>query len=125
MRYMMIVKGDENLDRSGPPPQALMEAIGKLGEEATKAGKMISFGGLRRTADGARIRLSNGKLTITDGPFTETKEVIGGFSIMNLKSKEEAIEEGRKFMELHRIHWPQWSGETEIRAMYEEGEMPG
>jgi len=125
MRYMMIVKGDENLDRSGPPPQALMEAIGKLGEEAAKAGKMVSFGGLRRTADGVRIRLSNGKLTITDGPFTETKEVIGGFSIMNLKSKEEAIEEGRKFMELHRIHWPQWNGETEIRAMYEEGEMPG
>jgi len=124
MRYMMIVKGDENLDRSGPPPQALMEAIGKLGEEAAKAGKMVSFGGLRRTADGVRIRLSNGKLTITDGPFTETKEVIGGFSIMNLKSKEEAIEEGRKFMELHRIHWPQWNGETEIRAMYEEGEMP-
>ena len=124
MRYMMIVKGDENLDRSGPPPQALMEAIGKLGEEAAKAGKMVSFGGLRRTADGVRIRLSNGKLTITDGPFTETKEVIGGFSIMNLNSKEEAIEEGRKFMELHRIHWPQWNGETEIRAMYEEGEMP-
>jgi hypothetical protein len=125
MRYMMIVKGDENFDRSGPPPQALMEAIDKLGQEAAKAGKMISFGGLRHTADGARIRLANGKLTITDGPFTESKEVIGGFSIMNLKSKEEAIEEGRKFMELHRIHWPQWNGETEIRAMFEEGEMPG
>ena len=125
MRYMMIVKGDENFDRSGPPPQALMEAIGKLGEEAAKTGKMISMGGLRHTADGARIRLTNGKLTITDGPFTEAKEVIGGFSVMNLASKEEAIEEARKFMELHRLHWPQWNGETEIRAMYEEGEMPG
>lgn len=125
MRYMMIVKGDENFDRSGPPPQALMEAIGKLGEEAAKTGKMVSMGGLRHTADGARIRLTNGKLTITDGPFTEAKEVIGGFSVMNLASKEEAIEEARKFMELHRLHWPQWNGETEIRAMYEEGEMPG
>jgi hypothetical protein len=125
MRYMMIVKGDENFDRSGPPPQALMDAIDKLGQEATKAGKMVSFGGLRRTADGARIRLTNGKMTITDGPFTESKEVIGGFSIMNLASKDEAIEEGRKFMELHRLHWPQWNGETEIRAMFEEGDMPG
>lgn len=125
MRYMMIVKGDERLDRSGPPPLALMEAIGQLGEEAAKAGKMVSMGGLRHTKDGARIRLTDGKLTITDGPFSEAKEVIGGFSIMNLKSKEEAIEEARKFMELHRIHWPQWNGETEIRAMFEEGEMPG
>jgi hypothetical protein len=125
MRYMMIVKGDENLDRSGPPPQALFEAIDKLGQDAAKEGKMVSMGGLRHTADGARVRLANGKLTVTDGPFTETKEVIGGFSIMNLKSKEEAIEEARKFMELHRIHWPQWNGETEIRAMFEEGDMPG
>ena len=125
MRYMMIVKGDERMDRSGPPPQGLMDAIDKLGQEAAKAGKMVSFGGLRPTADGARIRIANGKLTVTDGPFTEAKEVIGGFSIMNLASKEEAIEEARKFMELHRIHWPQWNGETEIRAMYEDGEMPG
>ena len=125
MRYMMIVKGDENLDRSGPPPQALFEAIDQLGQEAAKSGKMVSMGGLRATKDGARIRINNGKLTITDGPFTEAKEVIGGFSIMNLASKEEAIEEARKFMELHRIHWPQWNGETEVRAMYDEGEMPG
>ena len=125
MRYLMIVKGDENLDRSGPPPQALFEAIDKLGQEAAKSGKIVSMGGLRHTADGARVRINNGKLTITDGPFTEAKEVIGGFSIMYLASKEEAIEEARKFMELHRIHWPQWNGETEVRAMYEEGEMPG
>ena len=124
MRYMMIVKGNENFDRSGPPPVALMEAIDKLGQEAAKAGKMVSFGGLRHTAEGVRLRLENGTLTVTDGPFSEAKEVIGGFSIMNLASKEEAIAEARKFMELHRVHWPAWNGETEVRAMYEEGDGP-
>jgi hypothetical protein len=124
MRYMMIVKGDENLDRAGPPPMELMEAIGKLGEEAAKSGKMVSMGGLRHTSEGARVRLKGGKLITTDGPFTESKEVLGGFTIMNLASKEEAIKEAEKFMDLHRKFWPQWEGETEIRLMYEDGEHP-
>jgi hypothetical protein len=85
---------------------------------------MVSMGGLRHTADGARVRLTGGKLVTTDGPFTEAKEVLGGFSIMNLASKEEAIQEAVKFMELHRKYWPEWEGETEIRLMYEEGEHP-
>ena len=124
MRYMMIVKGNEKIDRAGPPPAALMQAVGNLLEESAKAGRIVSFGGLRETADGARVRLENGKLTTTDGPFTESKEVIGGFTIMNLESKAQAIEEAVKFMELHRVHWPEWEGETEIRLMYEEGEGP-
>lgn len=122
MRFMFIVKGPENLATSGPPPAALFEAIEKLGEEATREGKMVSFGGLHPTASGARVRLVKGKLVTTDGPFTESKEVIGGFSIFNLASREEALEEARKFMELHRIHWPTWEGETEIRQMYDEAE---
>jgi hypothetical protein len=124
MRYMMIVRGDENLDRSGPPPMELMEAIGKLGEEAAKAGKMVTMGGLRHSSEGARVRLKGGKIITTDGPFTESKEVLGGFTIMNLASKEEAIKEAEKFMELHRKFWPEWEGESEIRLMYEEGEHP-
>jgi hypothetical protein len=124
MRYMMIVKGDEKLDRCGPPPAALMEAIDKLGQEAFKAGKMVSFGGLRHTSDGARVRIKAGKLITTDGPFAEAKEVIGGFSIMNLASKQEAIREAQHFMELHRVHWPEWEGECEVRLMYDEGEHP-
>jgi hypothetical protein len=124
MRYMMIVRGDENLDRSGPPPMELMEAIGKLGEEAAKSGKMVTMGGLRHSSEGARVRLKGGKIITTDGPFTESKEVLGGFTIMNLASKEEAIKEAEKFMELHRKFWPEWEGESEIRLMYEEGEHP-
>ena len=120
MRYMFIVKGSENLAESGPPPTALFEAIGKLTEEATKSGKMVSFGGLKPTATGVRIRSANGKLITTDGPFTEAKEVIGGFTILNVASREEALEEGRQFMELHRTLWPKWEGQIEIREMYEE-----
>jgi hypothetical protein len=124
MRFMMIVHGPEDFGKAGPPPQALMDAIGKLGEEALKSGKMVSMGGLFPTAQGARIRQTGGKLVTTDGPFTEAKEVVGGFSIMDLSSKAEAIEEARTFMELHRKHWPQWEGECEIRQMYEEGQQP-
>jgi hypothetical protein len=124
MRYMMIVHGPEDFGKAGPPPIELMEAIGKLGEDAAKAGKMVSMGGLRHTSKGARIRQTGGRLVTTDGPFTEAKEVIGGFSIMDLASKEEALQAGRDFMELHLKYWPKWEGECEIRQMYEEGEMP-
>lgn len=124
MRYMMIVKGDENFGASGPPPRELMEAIDKLGQEASKAGKMVSMGGLQHTSKGASVRLSGGKLITTDGPFTESKEVIGGFTIMELQSKEQALEEALKFMELHRKLWPDWEGVTEVRLMYEGEEHP-
>jgi hypothetical protein len=124
MRYMMIVKGDENFGASGPPPMELMQAIGELGEQAAKAGKMVSMGGLQHSSKGASVRLSGGKLITTDGPFTESKEVIGGFTIMELDSKEQAIEEAVKFMELHRKHWPEWDGETEVRLMYEGEDHP-
>lgn len=120
MRYMMIVTGPENLAQSGPAPAALMGAIDKLIQESTANGTLVSFGGLLPTASGARIRITNGKLVTSDGPFSESKEVIGGFSILNVASKEEALDEGRKFMELHRVHWPSWEGQLEIRPMFEE-----
>ncbi len=112
MRFMMIVKAAEN---SGPPPKAMIDAMAKIAEEATKAGEMIESGGLASTATGARVQLSGGKLTVTDGPFTEAKEVFGGYAIFELKSKKEAVERAVAFMELHKQHWPGWQGETEIR----------
>src|SRR5687768_11655555 len=115
MRFMMMVKSSE---KSCHPPQALMDAIAKISEEAARAGTMIGGGGLGPTAQGARVRLSNGKITVIDGPFTEAKEVLGGYAQFELGSKEEAIEAGVKFMELHRLHWPGWEGETEIRQMF-------
>jgi hypothetical protein len=121
MRFMMIVKHGE---KQGPPPKQLMDEIAKLAEQETKAGTMLGNGGLWPTAQGARVRLSGGKVTVTDGPFTEAKEVIGGYAQFDLKSKEEAVQSAVRFMELHKKHWPGWEGETEVRQMYEPGEFP-
>jgi hypothetical protein len=115
MRFMMIVKSAE---KWGFPPKELMDAIAKLSEEAVKAGTMIGNGGLLPTATGARVRLSGGQVTVIDGPFTEAKEVVGGYAQFELKSKEEAIEGAKRFMELHKKHWPGWEGETEVREMF-------
>src|ERR1700684_1598594 len=115
MRFMMMVKHAEN---SGLPPKELMDAIASLSEEAVKAGTMLGSGGLAPTAQSTRVRVSNGQLTVTDGPFTETKEVVGGYAQFELKSKEEAIEGAVRFMKLHKKHWPEWEGETEIRQIF-------
>jgi hypothetical protein len=114
MRFMMIVRSAE---RPGRPPKELMDAIDKLGEEAVKSGTMIGSGGLAPTATGARVRLAGGKITVTDGPFTEAKEIVGGYAQFELKSKQEAVEGAVQFMELHKKYWPGWEGETEIRQM--------
>ena len=121
MRFMMLVKSAEN---SGPPPKALMDAMGKLAEEATKAGRMLQSGGLAPTAMSSRVRLSKGTLTKIDGPFTESKEVVGGFAVFEFNSREEAIESALNFMELHRQHWPGWDGETEVRQIFGPEDFP-
>ena len=115
MRFMMIVR---HAERQGPPPKALMDAIAKLAEEETRAGTMVGSGGLGPTARGARVRLAGGKVTVTDGPFTETNEVVGGYAQFELTSKEAAVESAVRFMELHNKHWPGWEGETEVRQMF-------
>jgi hypothetical protein len=121
MRFMMIVKHPEN---QGLPPKELMEEIGKLAEKEGKSGAMVGSGGLKPTALGAAVRLSGGRVTVTDGPFTEAKEVIGGYAQFEFKSREEAIESAVQFMELHKKYWPGWEGVTEVRQMYEPGEFP-
>jgi hypothetical protein len=121
MRFMMIVKHPENL---GFPPKELMEEIGKLAEKEMKSGAMVGSGGLKPTALGASVRLAGGRVTVTDGPFTEAKEVIGGYAQFEFKSREEAIESAVHFMELHKKYWPGWEGVTEVRQMYEPGEFP-
>jgi len=121
MRFMMIVKHAEG---SGRPPKELMDAIGKLSEEAVKSGTMLGSGGLGPTSLGARVRLSGGQITVVDGPFTEAKEVVGGYAQFDLTSKEEAIKSAVKFMELHKQHWPDWEGETEVRQMFGPEDFP-
>ena len=114
MRFITMVKSAET-GRAGPPPKELMEAIGKLGAEAAEAGVMVEMGGLLPTAAGARVTLAGGRVTVTDGPFTEAKEVVGGYAVYDVKSKQEAIEWSVRFMDLHKQHWKGWEGEVEIR----------
>jgi hypothetical protein len=121
MRFMMLVKSAENC---GAPPKALMDAIGKMAQQATKAGLMLESGGLAPTAMSSRVRLSGGKLSTIDGPFTESKEVIGGFAVFEFQSKEEAVESALNFMELHKQHWPGWDGETEVRQIFGPEDYP-
>jgi hypothetical protein len=115
MRFMMFVK---HAEKSDPPPQELMDAIDALSQEAVKAGTMRGGGGLAPTAQSTRVKLSGGHIKVLDGPFTEAKEVVGGYAEFELKSKEEAIEGAVRFMELHKKHWPGWEGETEIRQIF-------
>ncbi len=114
MKFMMLVKHAEN---QGTPPKALMDAMAKIGQEAVKSGAMVESGGLAPTAKSTRVRLSQGQISAIDGPFTEAKEIVGGFAILQYNSKEEAIEGAKHFMELHKKHWPGWEGETEVRQV--------
>ena len=123
MKYFTLIRHPESY-RDQPPPAALMEAMGKFVEKSMKDGTLVDTGGLMASKEGARIRLSNGRIKVTDGPFTETKEVIGGWAILNASSKEEAIRIGTEFMELHRKHWPEFEGECEVRPMFDPGMGP-
>jgi hypothetical protein len=115
-RYMTIVKGDEN---HAPPSPALFEAIDQLMKEAGK--RLVGVGGLQHSRKGAKARLSKGKITVTDGPFTETKELVGGFAIYEVPTLEEAKEWTRRFLDAHVRHFPGWECEVEIREMMDEG----
>jgi hypothetical protein len=114
MRFMMLVKHSEI---PGPPPKEFVDAMMKLDDEAVKSGAMVQSGGLSAIGKSTRVRLSRGQVTAIDGPFTESKEVVGGFAIIEFKSKEEAIEGAKQFMELHKKYWPGWEGETEVRQV--------
>ena len=118
MRYMFLISAVET---GAPPPASLMDAIGKLAEQELASGRMVSQGGLLPTAMGsARIELKRGQLKVLDGPFAESKEVLGGFAIFELPTREEALASAERFMELHRVHWPEFEGVCEMRPMFGE-----
>ena len=123
MRYMMFIKHTEDY-RNADVPASLYEEMGKFIEEATKSGNFVGGAGLQPTSAGARVRLKSGKITVMDGPFTESKEIVGGYSIIDAKSHEEALTLARRFMELHLKHWPAFEGECELRP-FEEEAQPG
>ena len=119
MRFMMMVKTDE---KTGPPSRELGAAIGQLAEEMAKAGVLLDLGGLLPSAMGAKVVASAGQVSVKDGPFTETKELVGGYAIVQAKSKAEAIEFGRRFMRAHvDTLGASYEGEVELRQL---AEMP-
>ena len=123
MRYLTFIRSSESY-RESPPPAALMEAMGQFVEKSFKDGTLVDTGGLLPSKDGVRVRLSNGKIAVTDGPFSESKEVIGGWAILNATSKAEAVRIATEFMELHRKYWPEFEGESEVRPMFDPGMGP-
>jgi len=112
MRFLSMIRVDETSGQV--PSEQLMQDMGKLIDEMTRQGVLIRTAGLRPTAEGARVRLRKGKLSTVDGPFTETKEVIGGFAILEAKSMQEAIELTKRFL---RVHGDSWDIECEVRPV--------
>jgi hypothetical protein len=123
MKYLAFIRHSESY-RETSPPAALMEAMGKFVAKSRKDGTLVDTGGLLPSKDGFRIRLAGNNLGVKDGPFTETKEVIGGWAILNAETKAEAIRIATEFMELQRIHWPGFEGESEVRPMFDPGMGP-
>jgi hypothetical protein len=101
-----------------------MEVMGQFVQRCRKDGSLVDTGGLLPSKDGARIRVSSGNLTVTDGPFSESKELIGGWAILQGASKADVMRVATEFMELHRKHWPGFEGESELRPMFDPGMGP-
>ena len=121
MRYMMFIKHTEDY-RNADVPAQLYEEMGKFIEATTKSGNFIGGAGLQPSSAGARVTLKGGKITVMDGPFTETKEIVGGYAIMEAASRDEALALARRFMELHKDNWPAFEGECELRPFEAEAQ---
>jgi len=115
MRFLSIYK---HVESNTPPSQEEMARMGKLIEEGMRGGWLLSTEGCLHSATGARVRLTNGDIKVTDGPFTEAKELVGGFAILRANSKEEAIEMARSFLRVVG------EGECELRQLFEAGQCP-
>jgi len=110
MKFLSIYK---SVERNAPPSQEEMDKMGKLIEKEMNAGTLLATEGCLPSALGARVRISEGKVTVTDGPFTEAKEVVGGFAILQANSKAEAIEMAKNFLHVAG------EGECELRQIFE------
>ena len=118
MRFMSLIKSDEAMPW-GPPPPALYEAMGAFAQEGAVNGTLVEQGGLGSSDQGAIVTLAKGSISVLDGPFTETKELIGGYAVTEVRSKQEAIELGRRLLQIHLDNWPGWEGSCEIRQLFQ------
>ncbi|HEY4027053.1 MAG TPA: YciI family protein [Candidatus Dormibacteraeota bacterium] len=116
MRFMILIKANDDTEAGVPPSREVVEAMGRFNEELVKAGVMLAAEGLHSSAKGARMKFSGEKRTVTDGPFTESKELIAGFWLIEVTSREEAIEWASRI--------PSTEGEVEIRQVFEMSDFP-
>ena len=114
MRYLSVIRAAE---QQGPAPAGFMEAIQQYVAKSLESGTVVSTGGLAPSAAAARVQSKNGRVTVVDGPFAESKEVIGGYAVIAADSRDAAIRATREFMQLHADHWPAWEGECELREL--------
>jgi hypothetical protein len=121
MRYMAFVKMAPD---AGDPPAELVEAMGAEMGRAFADGSMISAGGLGGGEQIVELRLTSGEITTTDGPYAEAKELVGGFSILEARSQDEAVEGARRVLELHQKYWPGWDGAVEVRPIWAAPDTP-
>ena len=123
VRFMMIVKADKRTEAGEMPSEGDLETMGKYNQELIDAGVLVDAAGLQPTSKGARVGLKNGKVVVTDGPFAETKELIGGYWIINVKSKAEAIEWAKK-IPFHKLPNVGRDPEVEVRQYFEIEDFP-
>ena len=117
MRYMVMHYQTQEMEDGILPSAEQQAAIGEYMQEAAMSGVLLAGEGVAPSSQGARVEVNDGKVRVIDGPFVETKEVVGGYAIVEAKSNEEAMALATRFMELHRIHWPAFEGECEVRPL--------
>lgn len=124
MRFLTYIESDP-AQPFGPPPPELFEAIGAFGVEMAGLGVVVDQGGLAPIGSSPHIRVENGQLTITDGPFAEAKEIIGGYGMYECRTVEEAVEYSRRFMQIHRDLWSEFVGTSVIRQVFGPDDFEG
>lgn len=120
MRFLMNLYMKEGI---GTPPRALIEKMDEHITAGFKSGTLLDAGGLYGTEDSKQVALRGGEVTVSDGPFAEAKEVVGGYAIVDVRDEAQAVEEARQMIEVHRL-WPEWEGFCEVRRIAEEPPTP-
>ena len=124
MRFMVMVKATKDSEAGVLPDEKILAEMGKFNEEVMKAGALLAAEGLQASSKGARVRYANGKCTVTDGPFAETKELIAGYAIIQVRSRDEAIEWTKRFVSVDAPGRYRQESDCEIRQIFELEDFP-
>ena len=124
MKFLLMIKPDKTSEAGLPPDPRLMAAIGTLMEDMVKSGKLVETGGITPLARTTKLKVARGKVSVTDGPFTEAREIVGGYAIVRVASRQEALEIGKRFMGLHaEILGPDYENEAEVLQLFDMTEQ--